>query len=91
MGITTAEKIKERLSVSDVLGTYIKLEKAGVNFRARCPFHGEKTPSFFVSPSRGTYYCFGCNAKGDTKNDGVFSPWKGHLARKFTPAFSSLM
>lgn len=65
MATTTVETIKERLSINDVLSSYIKLEKAGVNFKARCPFHNEKTPSFFISPSRNTFYCFGCGAKGD--------------------------
>ncbi len=59
------EQIKQRLSIAEVIGSYITLEKAGGNLKARCPFHGEKTPSFFVSPERGTYYCFGCGAKGD--------------------------
>lgn len=59
------DKIKERLSIEEVVSSYIKLEKAGANFKARCPFHNEKTPSFFVSPGRGSYYCFGCNASGD--------------------------
>jgi DNA primase len=59
------QKIKERLSIEDVVSTYIKLEKSGANFKARCPFHNEKTPSFFISPDRGSYYCFGCSAKGD--------------------------
>ncbi len=59
------QQIKERLSIEEVVSSYIKLDKAGANLKAKCPFHNEKTPSFFVSPDRGTYYCFGCGAKGD--------------------------
>lgn len=59
------EKIKERLSIVDVISSYIKLEKSGKNYKARCPFHNEKTPSFMISEDRNSYYCFGCGAKGD--------------------------
>lgn len=65
MSSSDVEKIKDRLSIVDIAGQYIQLKKAGRNYTARCPFHKEKTPSFHISPERGTYMCFGCGERGD--------------------------
>ncbi|KKW12696.1 MAG: primase protein [Parcubacteria group bacterium GW2011_GWA2_49_9] len=62
---TPVEQIKERLGIADVVGSYMQLIRAGSSLKGKCPFHNEKTPSFFVSPARNSYYCFGCQAKGD--------------------------
>lgn len=65
MSSSSVDKIKERLSIVDVISSYLSLIQVGGNYKAKCPFHNEKTPSFFISPERNSYYCFGCGAKGD--------------------------
>lgn len=59
------EALKSSLDIVAIISHYIELRRAGINYSACCPFHTEKTPSFMVSPSRGSYHCFGCGASGD--------------------------
>lgn len=62
------EKIRDANDIVDVIGSYIPLKRAGVNFLALCPFHREKTPSFNVNPQKQIFYCFGCHKGGDVFN-----------------------
>ncbi len=62
---TPVEQIKERLSILDVVGAYVELHKAGKHYKGKSPFVNEKTPSFFVSPDRGMYFCFSSQKGGD--------------------------
>ncbi len=59
------EKLKSRLDIVEVLSEYISLKRAGQNYKALCPFHNEKTPSFVISPDKQVFHCFGCGAGGD--------------------------
>ncbi len=60
------ENLKNHLDVVDVISQFIELKKSGANFKACCPFHGEDTPSFVVSPAKQIYHCFGCGVGGDS-------------------------
>ncbi len=65
MAVGVVAEIKGRLPVADVVGETVQLKKAGTTLKGLCPFHGEKTPSFVVTPARDTWHCFGCSKHGD--------------------------
>ena len=65
MAVGVAAEVKTRLSVVDVVGETVSLKKAGTTYKGLCPFHGEKTPSFVVTPARDSWHCFGCGLGGD--------------------------
>jgi len=61
----TLEEIRQRIDIVELIGARLTLKRSGSAFKARCPFHNEKTPSFTVNPLRRSYHCFGCGAHGD--------------------------
>jgi len=61
----SVQQIKERLTIVDVVSSYVELSPAGKHMKAKCPFHNEKTPSFMVNPEQNFWYCFGCQKGGD--------------------------
>lgn len=76
---TEVQQVKDRINIVEVIGQYMQLKRAGRNYSGKCPFHKERTPSFMVSPERGTYICFGCGERGDVfsfiqKMDGIDFP-----------------
>ena len=65
LAVGVAAEVKNKLSVVEVVGESVSLKKAGTTYKGLCPFHGEKTPSFVVTPARETWHCFGCGLGGD--------------------------
>ncbi|MBN2006270.1 MAG: DNA primase, partial [Anaerolineae bacterium] len=66
MGVV--DDVKDRLDITEYLGRHIQLQKSGRYFKGLCPFHTEKTPSFFVFPDNQRWHCFGCGKGGDLFN-----------------------
>ncbi len=65
MSVGAAAEIKQKLDLADLIAESVELRKSGASFKGLCPFHGEKTPSFYVTPARETWKCFGCGRGGD--------------------------
>ena len=61
----TIDQIQEKTDIVELISRYVPLKKAGRNYKAPCPFHNEKTPSFIVSPDKQIYHCFGCGSGGN--------------------------
>jgi DNA primase len=61
----SVEKVLEATDIVDLIGSYLQIKKAGSQYRANCPFHNEKTPSFYITPSSQRFHCFGCGKGGD--------------------------
>ena len=59
------ERVRESVDIIDVIGQYVELKRSGRSYKGLCPFHREKTPSFYVDPEKGVYHCFGCGASGN--------------------------
>lgn len=79
------EEVKSKVDIVALIGEYVDLKKAGRNYKGRCPFHSEKTPSFMVSGELQLYKCFGCGASGD-----VFSFLMAHEGMEFSEALKFL-
>src|SRR3954464_8402910 len=62
----TIQQITNRIDIIEIVGEFVKLRKRGTNYLGLCPFHGEKSPSFTVSPAKEIYKCFGCGRSGNT-------------------------
>ncbi len=97
-----SDEIKSKLDIVDVIRDYIPLKATGVNFRAKCPFHRENTPSFIVSPEKQIWHCFGCGKGGDifsfimeiegvsfAESLRILAPKAGVILRKQNPKITS--
>ena len=78
-------EMRDRAPIAEIVGAHVTLKRSGNSLRGLCPFHNEKTPSFYVHPSRGFYHCFGCAASGD-----VFS-FLMHVEGKSFPEIARLL